>query len=257
MQSTQPSPQPASRTILGIDFYQGSTRNAVERMHNGGLLMVPAAPALLQLRTDSGYREAMQNADLVLPDSAFMVLVWNLLQHDHLKRISGLTYLRELLGDPSVRRSGNCLWVMPSADSSERNLAWLTEQGIDVPSDFVYVAPLYGSQPVDAQLSERLERLRPQHVILTVGGVVQEQLGWYLKRKLSYSPAIHCVGAAIAFLSGVQARIPVWADRFYLGWFLRALGDPARFVPRYWAARKLCGLIVRYRDRPPWPEITK
>lgn len=252
-----PSTQPASRTILGIDFYQGSARDAVERMQNGGLLMVPAAPALLQLQSDSGYREAMQNADLVLPDSAFMVLVWNLLQHDHLKRISGLTYLRELLHDTGVRRSGNCLWVMPSADSSERNLAWLAEGGIDVPSDLVYVAPLYSSQPTDSVLLERLERLRPQHVILTVGGGVQEQLGWYLKRKLSYSPAIHCVGAAIAFLSGVQAPIPVWADRFYLGWLLRALWNPARFVPRYWEARKLCGLLIRYRERTPLPRFEK
>jgi UDP-N-acetyl-D-mannosaminuronic acid transferase (WecB/TagA/CpsF family) len=106
-------------------------------------------------------------------------------------------------------------------------------------------------------LLERLERLRPQHVILTVGGGVQEQLGWYLKRKLSYSTAIHCVGAAIAFLSGVQAPIPVWADRFYLGWLLRALWNPARFVPRYWEARKLCGLLIRYRDRSPLPRFKK
>jgi UDP-N-acetyl-D-mannosaminuronic acid transferase (WecB/TagA/CpsF family) len=251
-----PSAPPEFRTILGIPFFLGSVDEAVERMQrSGGLLAVPAAPALLELASNPSYRDALLHADLVLPDSAFMVLVWNLLQRDHTRRLSGLTYLRRLLLHPSVRRAGNCLWVMPSAESATRNLAWLAGQGIEVPAACVYVAPLYASVPSDAALVELLERLRPQHVLLTVGGGVQEQLGWYLKQRLSFAPSIHCVGAAIAFLSGVQARIPVWADRLYLGWLLRSLSNPGRFIPRYWAARKLLILLVRYRDRTPLPMI--
>lgn len=244
---------PPPRTILGIEFFQGSVSDAVERMQQGGLLAVPAAPALVELQSNAGYRDALRNADLVLADSAFMVLVWNLLQRDHMTRLSGLTYLRELLRYPEVRRPDNCVWVMSSADHAERNLAWLAGQGIDVPVEAVYVAPQYGSTPSDPALAEMLERLRPQHVILTVGGGVQEQLGWYLKKQLSFTPAIHCIGAAIAFLSGVQANIPVWADRLYLGWLFRSLDDPGRFFPRYWAARKLFGLMLRYRERAPLP----
>jgi UDP-N-acetyl-D-mannosaminuronic acid transferase (WecB/TagA/CpsF family) len=73
----------------------------------------------------------------------------------------------------------------------------------------------------------------------------------YLKQHLTYMPAIHCIGAAIAFLSGDQVMIPVWGDRFYLGWLLRCRSDPKRFIPRYWGARKLIALIWRYRDRLP------
>ena len=245
---------PEQRRILGINFFQGTVAEAVERIQGGGLLIVPAAPALVELRSNPGYRDALTNADLVLPDSAFMVLVWNLLQRDQTARISGLKYLRELLLHPDVRRPGNCLWVMASPESAERNVAWLREKGIDVPGESVYIAPQYGSDPTDPVLAEILERLRPQHIILTVGGGVQEQLGWYLKQNLSYTPSIHCVGAAIAFLSGVQANIPVWADRLYLGWLLRAISDPARFIPRYWAARKLFGMILRYREQTPFME---
>jgi UDP-N-acetyl-D-mannosaminuronic acid transferase (WecB/TagA/CpsF family) len=249
-----PSAPPEFRTILGIPFFLGSVDAAVERMQSGGLLAVPAAPALVELASNPSYRDALLHADLVLPDSAFMVLAWNMLQRDHTRRLSGLTYLRRLLQHPSVRRAGNCLWVMPSEESSMRNLAWLAGQGIEVPADWVYVAPLYDSVPADAVLVELLERLRPQHVVLTVGGGVQEQLGWYLKQRLSFAPSIHCVGAAIAFLSGVQARIPVWADRLYLGWLLRSVSNPGRFLPRYWTARKLFGLLRRFRDRSPLPE---
>ena len=240
-----------SRTILGIRFFQGSASEAVELIQNGGLLAVPAAPALVALQTDAGYRDALMNADLVLADSAFMVMVWNLVQRDHIKRLSGLTYLRELLHHPDVRRPGSCVWVMASAEHSERNVAWLAEQGIDVLGDYIYVAPQYSAIPQDMKLAALLERLRPRHVILTVGGGVQEQLGWYLQQRLSFAPAIHCVGAAIAFLSGVQANIPVWADRLYLGWLFRTIVDPRRFIPRYWAARRLFGMILRYRDRTP------
>ena len=98
-----------------------------------------------------------------------------------------------------------------------------------------------------------LERLRPQHIVVTVGGGTQERLGLYLKQRLSYRPAIHCIGAAIAFLSGDQVGIPVWADKLYLGWLFRTLADPKRFGPRYWEARKLLKLMVRYRERLPGP----
>jgi UDP-N-acetyl-D-mannosaminuronic acid transferase (WecB/TagA/CpsF family) len=246
------APPTTTHRILGIDFFDGSAKAAIEIMHNGGLLVVPAAPALKDLDRNLAYRESLLNADLVLTDSAFMVLIWNRLQATPIKRVSGLEYLRELLLEPGVRQPGNTLWIMAGSVSAERNLAWLREQGITVPEDHVYIAPLYGSGPIDdPALLERLNRLRPQHIIVTIGGGTQERLGLYLKRSLAYSPAIHCIGAAIAFLSGDQVYIPVWADKYYLGWLFRSFSEPKRYVPRYWDARKLLSLMLRYRDRIP------
>jgi UDP-N-acetyl-D-mannosaminuronic acid transferase (WecB/TagA/CpsF family) len=244
--------QPQTHRILGIDFFDGSAQAAIAFMRNGGLLVVPAAPALKDLETNLGYREALLNADLALTDSAFMVLIWNRLQSRPIKRLSGLEYLRALLLEPDVRQAGNTLWIMANPDSAQRNLAWLAEQGIAVPEDNIYMAPMYGSTDLsDPVLLDRLDRLRPRHVIVTIGGGTQERLGLYLKRNLSYSPAIHCIGAAIAFLSGDQVHIPVWADKFYLGWLFRSLAEPTRYVPRYWSARKLLALMLRNRDQLP------
>lgn len=228
--------------------------DAVARMMRGGLLVIPAAPALREMERDADYREALVEADLAIPDSAFMVLLWNLLDHDWLKRISGLEYLRCLLRSEAIRRAGSCVWVMPNAASAVCNREWLSRHGIELPMEYIYQAPIYGgvgARVHDAALVEVLERLRPQHVILTVGGGTQEKLGLYLKRQLSYSPAIHCVGAAIAFLSGDQVRIPAWADHLYLGWLFRCFSQPTRYIPRYWEARKLFSMMRRYRDRLP------
>jgi UDP-N-acetyl-D-mannosaminuronic acid transferase (WecB/TagA/CpsF family) len=143
---------------------------------------------------------------------------------------------------------------MASPVSAKRNLTWLAEQGVVVPKSCIYMAPMYGAEISDAPLLELLERLRPQHVIVTVGGGTQERLGLYLKRNLSYLPAIHCIGAAIAFLSGDQVKIPVWADKNYLGWLYRSISEPRRYVPRYWEARKLLMMLFRYRERLPIPK---
>ena len=239
------------RRILGIDFFCGSAREAIARMRNGGLLVVPAAPALKDLATNVEYREALIHADLAITDSAYMVLIWNVIAFDRLKRLSGLEYLRELLCDRDVREPGNTLYIMASAKSAQLNLAWLAGQGVRVPEENVHMAPIYGPEIEDLVLLEKLNRLQPQHVIVTVGGGTQERLGLYLKRNLGYLPAIHCIGAAIAFLSGDQVHIPVLADRLYVGWLYRCLSEPTRYVPRYWDARKLLGLIVRYRSELP------
>ena len=61
----------------------------------------------------------------------------------------------------------------------------------------------------------------------------------------------HCIGAAIAFLSGDQVHIPVWADKMYLGWLFRSLSDPFRYVARYWEASTIFRMILRYRDELP------
>ncbi len=241
----------SSRQILGIDFFFGTAEEAIDRIRAGGLLVVPAAPALKDLGTNAEYRESLVNADLAITDSGLMVLLWNFLANDRITRLSGLEYLRTLLGHADVRAPGNTLWVMANERSVSNNVAWLREQGISVSNECLYVAPLYGSGIEDPLLAERLNRLRPRHVIVTLGGGVQERLGLWLKRELEYRPAIHCVGAAIAFLSGDQVVIPEWADYFYFGWLYRCLSDPKRYGPRYWNARKLVRLLVQYRSELP------
>jgi UDP-N-acetyl-D-mannosaminuronic acid transferase (WecB/TagA/CpsF family) len=140
---------------------------------------------------------------------------------------------------------------MANPKSAATNLKWLADEGMPVAPEFVYMAPMYGSVVEDPALVTRLNRLRPHHVIITIGGGTQERLGHYLKNHVEYLPSIHCIGAAIAFLSGDQVRIPTWGDRLYLGWLMRCLSKPKIYVPRYWGARKLVSLIFRYRSQLP------
>jgi N-acetylglucosaminyldiphosphoundecaprenol N-acetyl-beta-D-mannosaminyltransferase len=241
------------RRILGVRFFVGGAREAIELLSGGGLLVVPGAPALKNLPEDNGYREALLEADVAIADSSLMVMVWNFIQKDRIRRLSGLEYLVELLTVPAVKLSGGSFWIMASPESADRNLAWLEAHGVRVPPEDVYVAPQYGPAIDDESLLQKIRERRPPHIVVTIGGGTQERLGLYLKRNLRPVPAIHCIGAAIAFLSGDQVRIPLWADRLYLGWIFRCLSEPKRCVPRYWSARKLVSLLVRFRGGLPVP----
>ena len=263
------------RQILGINFFAGETDELLRLTDQGGLVVVPSAPVLVDLELDSAHRTALEKSDLALTDSGFMVLLWRLFNREHLPRISGLKYLRALLNHAGFREPGATFWIMPSEEDARANLAWLAEQGIEVPVENVYVAPFYPSGALrDPDLLDTIEDRQPKYIITALGGGVQERLGYYLRQNLSAfapddgrpmtedgikqlsaisppstapgRPAIICTGAAIAFLSGGQTNIPPWADRLMLGWFLRILSSPTRYFPRYWKALHLVPLLWRH-----------
>jgi len=242
------------RHILGVRFFAGDARAAVERGLQGGLVVVPAAPALMELDRDHDYRQALLESDLALTDSGYMVLLWNFLMQDRVHRVSGLEYLTLLLRQPEFREPGSTLWVMPSTAALNRNMEWLKSKGYAADPEDFYVAPKYPAGSVaDPELLDLIHSRSPRHVIIGIGGGVQEKLGLYLKRHCKPVPSIHCIGAAIGFLTGDQVRIPMWADQWVLGWLFRCVSNPGRFVPRYTRALKLAFVLWRYRDdMPDW-----
>ncbi len=238
--------------ILGIRFFTGSAEQAVQIGLRGGLVVVPAAPALVELQTNEQYREAVYNADLAITDSGLMVLLWQLLTGKKLVRVSGLKYLNLLFELKALQARESVLWIMPNAAARDQNLAWLRSQGYDFTEGDCYLAPHYSSgQIVDDALMATVTRRKPKHIVVCLGGGTQERVGLMLKRRCDFLPSIHCIGAAIGFLTGNQVRIPPWADKFFLGWLFRCFSEPGKFIPRYWRACKLVPMMIRYRENPP------
>jgi UDP-N-acetyl-D-mannosaminuronic acid transferase (WecB/TagA/CpsF family) len=275
---------PDWQRILGVRFFNGAASDAVDYITRvGGYTVVPAAPALVKIENDPAYRRALVEADLAIADSGFMVLLWRMLRGRGIARISGLKYLRILLANPRLRERGSIFLVLPHELSREKALVWLRKEGFEITADDCYVAPNYSvgqaflpAEPINASKRERLryisdlpssifhlpmiedsalisilESRKPNHIIVGIGGGTQEKLGLYLREHLSYRPAIHCIGAALAFLTGDQKPIPMWADRLYLGWFLRLARAPHLYARRFSPAFRLPGMILRYGSELP------
>jgi UDP-N-acetyl-D-mannosaminuronic acid transferase (WecB/TagA/CpsF family) len=142
---------------------------------------------------------------------------------------------------------------MPNASARDQNLAWLNSQGYEFTKGDCYLAPHYPpGRIMDEALMSLAKKRKPKHIVVCLGGGTQERLGLMLKRECGDArPSIHCIGAAIGFLTGNQVRIPAWADRLFLGWLFRCCSEPAKFIPRYWKACQLIPMMIRYRENAP------
>jgi len=249
----------SSQQILGVKFFGGSAQQAVDYISRvRGYVVVPAAPALVRLRYDQDFRTALCQADMAIADSGFMVLLWKLIAGQSISRVSGLTYLKRLLELPELGFVKQTFWVLPSELAEAKARRWLESCGFQCGAGDFYVAPRYTAAVTDGDLLGIIEQRRPQHIIIAIGGGgPQEKLGRYLKMSCSFQPAIHCIGAALGFLTGDQVAIPDWADRLFLGWLFRIIAQPRIFIPRFWSARTLPWMIWKYRENLPPIEIQK
>lgn len=238
--------------ILGIQFFNGDVDDAVQSMiRRGGFLIAPSGTCFARLRQDERYRRAVLTADLAIADSGLMVLLCRLFRHESLQRISGLKYLKHLLAILKSGGTGEVFWIVPTGGAREKLLDWSRREALPTTGEDCYVAPRYGIEVGDPSLVALIERRRPAQVIIAIGSGAQEKLGHYLRENLSYRPAIHCIGAALGFLTGDQIAIPDWADRLYLGWLLRLITQPHRFVPRLMRGLELPWLIWKYGENLP------
>jgi N-acetylglucosaminyldiphosphoundecaprenol N-acetyl-beta-D-mannosaminyltransferase len=237
--------------VLGIKFFNGDVEEAVAFMQrHGGYLVAPSGTCFTRLREDETYRRALLAADLAIADSGLMVLTWRLLRREKIQRISGLRYLQHLLCKLNGEAT-KVFWVLPNERACQKLIDWSHRESFLINAENCYIAPRYSSDVEDRNLLALIDQHHSAHVIIAIGSGPQEKLGHYLRENLPYRPVIHCIGAALAFVTGDQTAIPDWADRFYLGWLWRLIAQPGIFIPRLYRAFELPWLIWKYGENLP------
>ena len=243
-----------TKEALGIPFFQGTVKKACDFARKGGLVVAPSGPGMAQdLLGTKGYAVALKGADLILLDSGLISLWSRFFFNETLFRLSGLLFLKTYL-DQTDLGNEKSFWIMPDKIQADGMLKWLKDKyGTLIDDDCVYIAPQYSenSSIVDDDLFHHIIMTNPDNVFIQLGGGVQERLGYALKSKLHAKTTILCTGAALAFLSGQQTKIPLWVDRLFMGWALRCLTKPQVFIPRYIKALKLLYLLARYGSKSP------
>ncbi len=226
-----------------IRFNNIHVKNFDKCITKKGLFVFPAGPALASIQKSSEYYKSIQKADLVFFDSGFFVLLLKIFKNINVKKFSGYKFLSLFFDYLKLNKDKSIFSIDPSFEFSKSNKSFLKNLGLKKMHN--YVAPKYNSSELtDKKLLNLINKVKPNFILVNIGGGTQEILGLYLKEKLRFKSTILCTGAAISFFTKDQAPINNFIDKFYLGWLLRLIFNPFIFFKRYIFGLKLIPMVI-------------
>ena len=215
----------------GVKFYDFSFNQIIKKLNKkGGVLVAPAASALVNINNDKQYYKALKNSDVAILDSGFFCILWRVFKKQKLNKFLVYLFLKNLIKHLSNKKI-KILTIDPTFDDSVENKKLLKKNGIN--EIYTYVAPIYMKSNIeDKNLIEKIKKFKPKYILINIGGQTQEVLGIYIKKKIRNKINIICTGAAIAFMTKRQAPINDFIDKYYLGWLVRLIYGPKNVVTR-------------------------
>ena len=234
----------ASKIIFKkIRFNNIDVRNFDKCITKKGLFVFPAGPGLASIQKSNEYYKSIQKADLVFFDSGFFVLLLKIFKNEKVKKFSGYKFLGLFFDYLKLNNNKSIFSVDPNFEFSKSNKSFLKNLGLKKIHN--YIAPKYNSSELaDKKLLSLINKVKPNFILINIGGGTQEVLGLYLKKKLKFKPTILCTGAAISFFTKDQAPINNFIDKYYLGWLLRLIFNPLIFFKRYIFGLKLIPMVI-------------
>tara|TARA_B100002051_G_scaffold192310_1_gene182316 strand:- start:3249 stop:3959 length:711 start_codon:yes stop_codon:yes gene_type:complete len=215
-----------------IKFFDYEFKYMIDKLINcGGYIVAPAASSLSEILNKKIYYNSLRNADIAILDSGFFCVLLRIFKKEKVKKFSGYLFLKSIL-ETNKFKNKKFFLINPNILEQNKNSNLLRTKGIFNFKSFC--APIYSlSNFRDLKLIKMINLYNPDFIIINVGGGIQEPIGAFIKQNLrKKKTAIICTGAAIGFLTKVQAPINEIYDRYYLGWLIRLLHKPKSFFPR-------------------------
>jgi len=231
-----------------IKFYDRNFLYLLNKLTSqGGYMVAPAASSLCDIKKDKIYHKSLINSKFAIFDSGFFCLLIRIFRFKKVNKFSGYLFLKTLLEKPSIKNQKFFL-INPSKYEESKNKIFLIKKGIKYSHS--YISPKYNrSNYKDKQLLNEIKSYNPKFIIINIGGGIQEPLANYLYLKLQNRNkfvSIFCTGAAIGFLTGTQAPINDFYDKYYLGWLIRLFFRPKSYLPRITKSFKLLKYFFNY-----------
>ena len=210
---------------------------------NKGLFVFPAGPALATINDSKEYHESIRKADFVFFDSGFFVLLLKIFKNVSVDKFSGYKFLNLFFNYLKKNKKKKIFCIDPNLNFSYSNKQYIKNLGVK--KVYNYVAPKYNPKKIiDKKLLKLINKIKPNIIVINIGGGIQEILGLYLREKLRIKSTILCTGGAISFFTGDQAPINSFVDKYYLGWLIRLIFNPTIFFKRYFLGLKLVPMVI-------------
>lgn len=226
-------PSPPTSDILGFTVNNVTMANAVGTIREAASGSGPRHVAFLNAHyanvahRNPAYREALGQADLLLPDGSGVAVAGKILGTPIRENVNGTDLfprLCQVLGRD--RRSLLLIGGRPGVATAVGH--WVSEHYPDVH----VCGTEHGYQNDWRATLKRLSSLRPDVVLVGLGAPLQDLL---IRESLWQSPGrvFISVGGLFDFYSGSIPRAPMWLRELGLEWVFRLVQEPRRMWRRY------------------------
>jgi N-acetylglucosaminyldiphosphoundecaprenol N-acetyl-beta-D-mannosaminyltransferase len=232
------TPQPRNLTVDGVTINVVSLSEAVSSIvsaaQHGDNFSVCTLNLdhVVQLQQRSDFRAAYRRARFVTADG-FPIVVLSRLLGTRISRTTGADLVEPLCHE--ARKNGLPIFLLGSNDLTLSITAKrLSEryQGLKVAG---YYAPGKNFDPFSSEADFAIESIRNSGAKLcfvALGAPRQELFAARCLDELD-GTGLLCIGAALDFIAGTQARAPSFTQKAGLEWAWRMLREPRRLGPRY------------------------
>ncbi|MDF5724242.1 MAG: WecB/TagA/CpsF family glycosyltransferase [Rhizonema sp. PD37] len=185
------------------------------------------AEMTIQAERNTTLAKIIQNAELVIPDGAGVVLYLRLFLWQDAQRIPGIELAETLLQEIGQNRTDAKVFFYGGAPKVAATAAeyWLCQ----IPNlSIAGTHSGYHSKVEEEQLQQTLAQLQPQ-VIFVGLGVPRQEL-WIAQNRHLCPEAIWIgVGGSFDIWSGTKTRAPAWLGNNNLEWLYRLYQEPWRW----------------------------
>jgi len=230
--------------FLGIKFYNVGYQYVLDTLLKGRkYLVIPAAYALARSYYFKKELKALQKSDIAIFDSGFFCFSLRLIKNIKVDKFSGYKFLNFFLDD--VRnKNKKILSLDPSFEDLKYNKKYLQFKKFKFVKN--YVCPMYQDKVIeDKRLIKIINEYKPEFIISNIAGGKQETLALYIVQNATPNSSVVCSGAALAFLTGRQAPITNFIDKYYLGWLIRLIYNPKLYLSRILFSFKLFFIVFK------------
>jgi N-acetylglucosaminyldiphosphoundecaprenol N-acetyl-beta-D-mannosaminyltransferase len=196
-------------------------------------VVTPNAQHVVLLENDVRFREAYENASLVVPDGASLMLGAWILGKKFEGRVPGVDLFQRICAEAA--KTGLRVFLLGGKPSS----AGLAARVLKANYPGLIIAgtccPPFGFENDESQLQEVacvIRACKPHVVFVGLGAPKQENWIYEHGRSLGVPMCIG-IGGAFEMVSGVSSRAPKFVRRIGLEWLFRLVIEPRRLWRRY------------------------
>lgn len=221
-------PEVQSLEILGVKVHRLSMHEALTRLdalldeNKIHQVVTLGTEMIMHAQQDEEFRRLVQEADLVVPDSAGVVWASRRTRYPLAERVPGVELIPHLAQLPSGRKPR--VFLLGAAPGvAERAAEVLQAKGLNV------VGFKDGYFQDDREAIQAVNEAQADILLAALGFPKQEKWVRQHASELKVRAAIGVGGSFDVFAGKVQ-RAPAWMCNFGLEWLYRLLKQPGRFI---------------------------